>query len=269
MSENIDFHLNLKAGMNPKSYEKWAGFYIPGLSPKDNENLTILRIESENDVEKLFENSLEEAIKHNVNKVFGNLTLEFIKGFSNPRNLILLIQNIRKKYELKRLQSQYFLCIDSDNPENFKDTSVAAAFTLLGSGEFVGVCLKGSSFLKNIKLFDRYIYSVQKMNLKIKIDFSLFEDLKEIDDQILQKIMPNEIAGNSLFDADYFLANKTFISDHNIVVNFTPDNFRKAGTELLNRLKMLRDSGVDLRIGSGNFLYHCISVEEFNENLTS
>ena len=61
MTGKIDSNLNLEAGMNQMAFEKWAGFYIPGISPKEAMDFAVVRVNSENDARSLFEGSISEA----------------------------------------------------------------------------------------------------------------------------------------------------------------------------------------------------------------
>lgn len=267
MTGKIDSNLNLEAGMNQMAFEKWSGFYIPGISPKETMGFSVVRMNSEADARCLFEGSISESYSHFVEQAVCNLPLYAMKGFDTPKSLVSVVQEIRKEYGSKGMELKFYLQIDSGIKENFSDESVAAAFSLLGSGEFLGVCFKGVDFLCDPKKYNRFIYSVKRHNQKVKIDFSLFEEMKTIDDQVIQKVVPNEVVGNSLFDADFFLANKSFLAEQGIAAIFTPDNFRLAGSELLNRMRILRDSGVEVKVGSGNYLFHGISLSDFAESL--
>ena len=267
MTGKIDSNLNLDAGMNQKAFEKWAAFYIPEISQKEIMDFAVVRINSEADAVSLFEASLSEASAHFVEKAVCNLPLYAMKGFDTPKSLVSVVQNLKRDYGDKGMDLKFYLQIDSGIKENFNDETVAAAFSLLGSGEFLGVCFKGVDFLCDPKKYNRFIYSVQRHNQKVKIDFSLFEEMKTIDDQVIQKVVPNEVVGNSLFDADFFLANKSFLAERGITAIFTPDNFRLAGSELLNRMRILRDSGVEVKFGSGNYLFHGINLADFAESL--
>ncbi len=266
MTGKFDSNLNLDAGMNQKAFEKWAAFYIPGISQKEIMDFAVVRINSEADAVSLFESSLSESSSHFIEQAVCNLPLYTMKGFDTPKALVSVVQDLKRRYEDKGMDLKFYLQIDSGIKENFSDESVAAAFSLLGSGEFLGVCFKGVDFLCDPKKYNRFIYSVQRHNQKVKIDFSLFDEIKTIDDQVIQKVVPNEVVGNSLFDADFFLANKSFLAERGITAIFTPDNFRLAGSELLNRMRILRDSGVEVKIGSGNYLFHGIELANFAES---
>lgn len=267
MTGNVDSNLNLGTGMDKSVFEKWAAFYVSGISPKEIMDFSVVRINSESDVTSLFRSSLEELCNHSVEKAFCNVPIYAMRGFDTPKSLVSFIQDVKREYSAKKLTLKFYLQIDSGIPECFSDETVATAFSLLGSGEFVGISFRGSEFLKNPKKFNRYIYSVQRHGQKVKIDFSLFDELKVVDDKIIQKVVPNEVVGNSLFDADFFLANKSFLAERGITAIFTPDNFRLAGSELLNRMRILRDSGVEVKFGSGNYLFHGINLADFAESL--
>lgn len=263
MNEKIDFHLNLNAGMEYKYFEKWAGFYIPEAEPKDIADLTFTRIENEKDVVSLFELSLENALNLGLEKVVCNVEIPVMKGLETPRDLVSIIQSLKHKYSEKHLDVKSYLMLDSDISQSFEPQAVASTFSLLGSGEFIGLCLKGLDFLKKPKKFDHYVYSVQKHGQKIKIDFSTFDNTKEIDNQLLQRVIPNEVAGTSLFDLDFFITNKEFLAENKIAVIFTPDNFSKFENEFMSRLKLLSDFGIEIKLGSGNYLFNKIPFTEF------
>ncbi len=267
MDGNVDSNLNLGTGMDKCAFEKWAAFYVSDFSPKEIMDFSVVRIESESDASSLFHASLDETCSHSVEKAVCNVPIFAMRGFDTPRNLVSFIQRVKKEYSEKNLNLKFYLQIDSGIPGGLSDETIASAFSLLGSGEFLGISFRGNDFLQNPKKFNRYIYSVQRHGQSVKIDFSLFDEMKTVDDKIIQKVVPNEIVGNSLFDADFFLANKTFLCEHNITAIFTPDNFRKFGSEYLNRIRILRDSGVDVKVGSGNYLFHGIDLNDFAEAL--
>lgn len=258
MDGKTDYHLNLDFGMEAAAFEKWAGFRASGLSALEIREFAVEKIAGGGSALDFFSLSLDRALDSGVREAFCNADFSFVRAFGSVRGFCSSIRELREKYAGKNLRLNFYLQLDSDGEADFSETdglgadSCAQVFSALASGEFCGISLKGRNFLKEPKQFAHFVYSARRHAQKIKLDFSLRGGAlaKEIDGDILQSVLPNVVSGSSLFDADFFLAHKSFLRDRQIPVDFSG----KTSPDIEARLRLLGESGVSVRRGSGDIL---------------
>lgn len=257
-----DAYVDLCAGMGPEEFSKWAGFSSEGMSDDEVRQFSAMRCVCAADMRSLFALSLARLSCDGTARAVCSVSLDFVKSEIPVKKMLPVLSDLKSA---PGTEIEYVLSINSDSPAVMNESSVADAFSLLGSGLFRGVFFSGSAFLENPSVFARFIRSAFRHGQMTGIDMTHNARLSRAANCLIRDVRPREVVASSLSDADFLISNVDFLSENDITAVFTPDLFRRYGSELLNRIRYLHSCNVNVAFGSGRFLFHGISARLFCE----
>lgn len=248
--------------MGQGEFAGWAGFSRDGMSDDEVRQFSAMRCVCADDIRSLFALSLARLSCDGTARAVCSVGLDFVTSEIPVRKLLPVLSELKSA---SGIEIEYVLSINSDSSAVMNESSVVDAFSLLGSGLFRGVFFSGSPFIEKPSVFSRFIRSAFRHGQMTGIDMTHNARLSRAANCLIRDVRPCEVVASSLSDADFLISNIDFLSENNVAAVFTPELFRRYGSELLNRIRYLHSCGVNVAFGSGRFLFHGISARLFCE----